>query len=87
MPYKFGAMSRSTHDGHHVRQRQDGCICTELISRPFFYVFFRPKEVDTASGRGPILRPLYWKMRIDPCHGARTCLFSKPRTKLFAILI
>jgi hypothetical protein len=55
---EFGPVSRRAQDGHKIRSGKNGRISSRLKSGPISYMCFRPEEMHTASGMGPVFGPL-----------------------------
>lgn len=53
-----GMLGRA-HDGHDRGKRQDRLIRSRPKPEPFSRMLFRPEEMDPASGKGPVLRPIF----------------------------
>ncbi len=51
-------MTGSADNGHDIRYGQNRFVCSRMKAGPAFDMFFRPEEMDAASGEGPVFRPL-----------------------------
>lgn len=58
MTAELCTVSGSAHDRHHIRDGQNGLLCSRPKAGPSSHVVFRPEEMDTASCVRPIFRPL-----------------------------
>lgn len=80
MALQPGGMPGGAQDSHDIRDGEDGLLRSGPILPPFFHVFFRPEEMNPASGERPVLGPLAQGQVDVAADGLRFEAFQVPIT-------